>query len=95
MLNTLLIVHIVTLSISLIATISLTLATFLSVKVSKQLRIGLLVTTIVGIISGALLLVSAPLGARCLALTAYIGVFSLAYRYISIVSLRPAKLANR
>lgn len=49
---------------------------------SAIMRINLIVT-ITGIGAGVILLLGAPLGVRCLMLTSYLVVFTLAYRFMS------------
>jgi len=52
-------------------------------------RTNLFITSF-GIVLGGLLLIQVPLGVRCVELTAYLIIFTLAYRF---VSERSAKLA--
>lgn len=65
----------------LMSTIGVTFAAIGKSMRSRTLLINLTVTTL-GLTSGVLLLTDAPLSPRCLALGAYLVVFTFAYRYM-------------
>jgi len=73
--NTLLIIHVALMVTSLIATSSSTIASVFSVTIPKRVTTGNVVVTVLGIISGSILLLGAPLGAKCAALLAYLAAF--------------------
>jgi len=82
----LLTLHVIMLSLSLVATATMTImALFSRATPFIARRITLLITGI-GITLGGVLLIQMPLGIRCIELTAYLIVFSLAYRFISVRS---------
>ena len=73
--NTLLVLHIAFMVTSIIATLGSTAASMLSTVVSKRFTAANIVVTTLGIISGGVLLLGAPLGAKCAALLAYLVAF--------------------
>ncbi len=87
MLAALLIIHIICLSISILATGALMVAALLTRKIAPQLSQATLAVTSVGVLAGAMLLLQAPLGLHCLMLSSYVIIFSLAYRFITKRSL--------
>lgn len=60
---------------SLIATIGSIVASIFSVSVLKRLVATNIAITTLGIVSGSVLLLGAPLGAKCAALLAYLAAF--------------------
>ncbi|MDB5178001.1 MAG: hypothetical protein JWO61_384 [Candidatus Saccharibacteria bacterium] len=89
----LLTIHIIALSLSIIATVTMAIMALLSHATPFVARRTNLFITGIGIALGGILLIQHPLGARCLELTAYLIVFSLAYRFVSVRStqLSPVK----
>lgn len=80
--HTLIFVHVILLSISIIATISATSAAVFGVRIPKLLtKINITLTTI-GIAAGVGLLADKPLDMRCALLTAYLVMFMFAQAYI-------------
>lgn len=79
----LLMFHIILMTLSLVATIGMVIAAISSVKVGRMfVRTNASVTTI-GVLCGIALLIGQPIGAKCVALTAYVVVFAVAYGYVA------------
>lgn|GEM_PF-1412917 len=75
--------HIILMIISLIVTIGSVIMTARGRTVRTEIMRSNLIITITGLGAGAILLFTAPLGVRCLVLSAYLVAFGLAYRYMS------------
>jgi hypothetical protein len=82
MYSILLSLHITFMIVSLATTIGAVLTVALGRRVSTLVMRSDLVVTVVGIAAGAVLLLTAPLSVRCLMLVTYLGVFTLAYRFM-------------
>lgn len=81
--NTLLVIHIALMVTSLIATSSSTIASVFSVKIPKPVTAVNIAVTALGIISGSILLLDTPLGAKCAALLAYLAAFMTVQVFIA------------
>jgi len=87
----LLTIHVITLSLSLLATVTMVIMALFSRATPFLARRTNLFVTGLGITLGVILLIQMPLGMRCLELTAYLVVFSLAYRFVSMRSTQLAR----
>ena len=75
--------HIILMVISLIVTVGSVIMTARGRLIRTAIMRSTLVVTVLGLSSGALLLLSAPLGVRCLLLTSYLVAFTLTYHFMS------------
>lgn len=87
--TTLLLLHIVSFSLSLILLPALLIATILRLSLPRTIRYSSLVATIVGVTSGSALLLASPSGAYCALLFSYVVVF--AGLYIKASAARPVR----
>lgn len=79
----LLTLHIVALSLSIVATVTMTILALFSKATPKNVqRLNLAITSI-GIALGTILLIQNPIGSRCVELSAYLVVFAFAYRFVA------------
>jgi hypothetical protein len=89
--NTLLLLHISLMVLSLIATIGSVSASVFSVTISKRFIVANIVTTMAGIICGVILLIQSPLSARCAVLFAYLIAFTATQ---TLIARRNQRLAE-
>ena len=79
----LLTLHIVFMTLSLVGTAGMAFAAFSSVSVSSIfIRLVTGITT-AGTLSGVGLLLTEPIGIKCVVLVSYVGVFALTYRFVT------------
>lgn len=77
--TTLLLIHIVSFSISLVLLPALLIASVTRYVAPAALRFGSLVATTVGLATGSALLIASPSGAYCAMLFCYVVVFAVFY----------------
>ncbi len=82
MIHTLITAHIILLSVSILLTIGTTIAAANKNSVSKRLTACNIVITSFGVLLGIILLLDAPIGSRCIELSAYVALFAVAQVYI-------------
>ena len=98
MISSLLIAHIILLSLSVVATTLMMVGVLLSRAAPQLIRRTTLFITGIGVAIGGILLIQHPLGSRCIELMFYVVIFSVAYRYITVrstklTSLQTAKIS--
>lgn len=89
--NTLLILHIVLMTVSLIATIGSTAASVFGFVIPNKFTATNITATGIGIAAGAVLLLHAPIGANCAVLLAYTALFTAAQ---VLITRRNQRLAD-
>jgi hypothetical protein len=77
--TTLLLVHIVSFSLSLILLPALLITTITRISLPRIVRYSSLITTIIGVASGSALLLTSPSGAYCAVLFSYVVIFAGLY----------------
>lgn len=75
--------HVVLMSASIVMTAGSLVAAVCGVKVATMFQHTNLGVTTAGILSGLILIATAPLGMSCVILTAYVAAFWLASRYVA------------
>lgn len=82
MISTLIAIHVVLLSLSIVATTGSAITAAFGVYVSRLFNTINVVITSTGLLLGAFLLLDKPLDMHCVTLTAYVATFALAQVYI-------------
>lgn len=80
--TTILALHIVLMSASLVATSVMTIAAAASMFVRPSLVRANALMTGIGVLAGVVMIAQNPIGIRCAALFAYLAAFSAAYVYV-------------
>lgn len=83
MIATLLFAHVILMSISLLTTMSSIFVSILGNHIPKFVVRSNVYATFVGLLSGTILLIGAPLGAKCATLGVYLIAFVVAQLYIA------------
>ena len=83
MVITLLFAHVVLMSLSLLVTMSSIFVSILGTQIPKFIVRSNVVATFAGLVSGTILLIGAPLGAKCATLGIYLVAFVAAQFYIA------------
>lgn len=76
-------IHIVLMIISILVTVGSLIVTAWGHPVRTAIMRSNVIVTVSGLGSGAVLLLTTPLGVRCLMLTSYLIAFTIAYRFMA------------
>ncbi len=82
MVTVILVTHIALMSLSLIVTMATLFVSILGSRVSRAVTIGNITGTTIGVLTGSILLFTAPLDAKCITLGVYLLAFTTAQVYI-------------
>jgi hypothetical protein len=80
--TTLLTLHIILMTTSLIGTAGMALAAVSSVKVDSLLIRSNAAVTAIGTVCGIVLLFAEPVGVKCIVLASYVALFALTYSFV-------------